>query len=87
MFSNPVVEIRRFIVENFLFGDESAMTGDKESLIDNGILDSTGVLELVAFIEETYDFTMADEEIIPANLDSVVRIAGFVMSKTVRQSA
>jgi acyl carrier protein len=87
MFDNPRLNIRNFIIENFLFGDAGSMPDDKSSLIENEILDSTGVLELVAFIEDTYDFTIADDEIVPANLDSVVKIAGFVMSKTMRQSA
>jgi len=87
MFDNPISTIRTFIIENFLFGDASSMPDDKGSLIENEILDSTGVLELVAFIEETYDFTMADDEIVPTNLDSVFKIAYFVMSKTSRLSA
>jgi len=87
MFDNPLSTIRAFIIENFLFGDGSSMPDDKGSLIENEILDSTGVLELVAFIEDTYDFTMADDEIVPANLDSVFKIAYFVMSKTSRMSA
>ncbi|MBY3224460.1 acyl carrier protein [Rhizobium laguerreae] len=87
MFDNPRPAIRTFIVENFLFGDESSMPDDAGSLIENEVLDSTGVLELVAFIEDTYGFTMADDEIVPANLDSVAKITGFVMSKTSRISA
>ncbi|MBY3370143.1 acyl carrier protein [Rhizobium laguerreae] len=87
MFDNPRPSIRTFIIENFLFGDKSTMPEDVSSLIENEILDSTGVLELVAFIEETFGFTMADDEIVPANLDSVVKIADFVLSKTLRASA
>lgn len=87
MFDNPRPAIRTFIIENFLFGDASPMPDDAGSLIENEILDSTGVLELVAFIEDTFDFTMADDEIVPANLDSVAKIADFVLSKTLRASA
>jgi acyl carrier protein len=75
--------IRAFIVESFLFGDDSAMPGDDASLIENEIIDSTAVLELVAFIEENFAITVADEEIVPANLDSVEAIARFVGSKAV----
>jgi acyl carrier protein len=74
--------IRAFIVESFLFGDDSAMPADDASLIENEIIDSTAVLELVAFIEENFAITVADEEIVPANLDSVEAIARFVGSKT-----
>lgn len=87
MFDNPRPAIRTFIIENFLFGDASPMPDDTGSLIENEILDSTGVLELVAFIEDTFGFTMADDEIVPANLDSVAKIADFVLSKTLRASA
>ncbi|NKL02368.1 acyl carrier protein [Rhizobium leguminosarum bv. viciae] len=87
MFDNPRPTIRTFIIENFLFGDGSSMPDDTGSLIENEILDSTGVLELVVFVEETFGFTMVDDEIVPANLDSVAKIAGFVMSKTLRISA
>ena len=70
--------IRAFMIESFLFGDESGLPADNESLIANGIVDSTGVLELVAFIEDTFGFTMADADITPENLDSVDNIAAFV---------
>lgn len=87
MFDNPHSTIRTFIIENFLFGDESAMPADGASLIENGVLDSTGVLELVAFVEDSCGFAMADDEIVPANLDSVLKIAAFVMSKQKLQLA
>lgn len=75
-------KIRSFVVENFLFGDETAMPANSASLIDNQIIDSTGVLELVAFIEETFLVTVGDTEIVPANLDSVDAIARFVSGKS-----
>ena len=73
--------IRNFIVENFLFGDTSYDLGDTASLIENDIIDSTAVLELVAFIEDTFGLTMHDADIVPANLDSIARIAAFVSSR------
>lgn len=73
--------IRTFILEYFLSGDESRSVKDDDSFIDNGIIDSTGVLELVAFIEETFDFRVEDEELIPENLDSVNRIVDYIQSK------
>ncbi len=75
-------KIRGFVVENFLFGDTSHPLADDASLIDNDIIDSTAVLELVAFIEEQFGFTLADSDIVPANLDSVARITAFVTSHT-----
>jgi acyl carrier protein len=70
--------IKTFIIENFLFGDTSYDLQDDASLIENEIIDSTGVLELVAFIEDRFGFVMADADIVPANLDSLARITTFV---------
>lgn len=67
-----------FIVENFRFGDTSFEIAPDASLIENDVIDSTGVLELVAFLEERFDLTIADTDIVPANLDSLSRIAAFV---------
>lgn len=78
---NLETEIRAFIVENFLFGDESRAPGADESLIQNDLVDSTGVLELVAFIEDRFAVAVADEDITPDNLDSIARIAAFVTAK------
>ncbi len=78
--------VRDFIVENFLFGDTSADLGSQVSLIENGIIDSTGVLELVAFIEEEFGVVFADADIVPANLDSIERIAAFVVERTTESS-
>lgn len=74
-------EVRGFIVESFLFGDESQPLPDDMSLIDNDLVDSTGVLELVGFIEERFGVAVDDAEIVPANLDSIERIAAFVARK------
>ena len=71
-------DVRTFIIENFLFGDTSQAPVDDASLIENDVIDSTGILELVAFIEEHFGITMADADIVPANLDSLDRIATFV---------
>lgn len=74
-------KIRQFIVETFLFGDTEAELSDDESLLDSGIVDSTGVLELVAFLEEEFDIEVKDDELIPDNLDSLDRLAAFVDRK------
>jgi acyl carrier protein len=74
-------QVRKFIVENFLFGDASRPLDSSASLIDSDLVDSTGILELVSFIEERFGITMPDEEIVPDNLDSIARIAAFVGSR------
>ncbi len=74
-------EIRQFIVEKFMIGANPRRVEDKDSFLENGIIDSTGVLELVAFIEESYGISMADEELSPENLDSISNIAAFVRRK------
>ncbi len=73
--------IRAFIVENFLFGDDSQPLPADLSLIDNDLIDSTGILELVGFLEERFAISVADADIVPANLDTIERIAGFIERK------
>ena len=73
-------EIREFIVHNFLFGQDNGLTDDA-SFLEQGIIDSTGVLELVMFVEEQFGIKIADEELLPENLDSVERLARFIESK------
>jgi len=76
-------ELRQFIVDNFLFGDQSGRFAfsDADSLQDLGIVDSTGVLELVCHLQERYAITVDDAELVPDNLDSVDRIARFIDRK------
>ena len=73
--------VRAFIVENFLFGDASLTPADSASLIENDIIDSTAVLELVAFVEDEFGIAMADADIVPANLDSIARITAFIEAR------
>lgn len=72
--------VREFIFSNYLFGDWSDFTDDG-SLVDSGVLDSTGVLELVNFLEEHFQITVEDNEMVPANLDSVCAISDFLRRK------
>ncbi|MGG6496125.1 UNVERIFIED_CONTAM: acyl carrier protein, partial [Bacteroidetes bacterium 56_B9] len=72
---------RDFIRDNFLFRDDRAELADAESLLDTGLIDSTGVLELVAFIETEFSIQMADSDIVPENLDSVETIVRYVDGK------
>jgi acyl carrier protein len=73
--------IRAFIVENFLFGDSTYPIDDNTSLIENHLVDSTGVLELVAFVEDYFGITVADAEIVPANLDSIGSLCAYITKK------
>jgi len=74
-------QVRGFIVSNFLFGDDSRLPRDDASLLGSGVVDSTGVLELVEFLEEDLGVSVADHETVPANLDSIESIVAFVGSK------
>ena len=73
--------VRRFIAENFLFRDEADAIGADASLLEAGIIDSTGVLELVCFLETTFGIQVADEDMLPENLDSIRAIASYVTRK------
>jgi len=79
--------IRTFLAENFLLSDEGFTLEDDVSLLDAGVVDSTSVLELVVFVEETFGFHIADQEVVPANLDSVSRIVGYIERKLEAQPA
>jgi acyl carrier protein len=74
-------EIRQFIINNFLFGELDAKMSNDDSLLDRGIIDSTGVLELVEFLEEKYVIKVQDDELVPQNLDSVNSLVQFVNRK------
>jgi acyl carrier protein len=74
-------EIRRFLADNFLFGEEKPLAVD-ESLLDAGLIDSTGVLELISHIEAHYRIKVEDEELIPENLDTIANICAFLKKKT-----
>lgn len=74
-------KLRAFINDSFLFGQGTENLGDSDSLIDGGIIDSTGILELVAFVEREFEVRVADDEFVPQNLDSIARITAFVNQK------
>lgn len=75
-------QIKAFIIENFFFGDARRQIGISDSLIENDIIDSTGILELVAFVEDRYKIQAEDADITPANFDSIEKIRRFILSKT-----
>lgn len=72
--------VRHFVVENFLFGDGESLKEDT-SFLERGIIDSTGILEVIMFLEETYGIKIEDEELVPENLDSLRNIAKFLERK------
>jgi acyl carrier protein len=71
----------RFVLENYLFTEDVSQLGFDDSLLGRGIVDSTGMLEVILFIEEQWGIKVADSEMVPENLDSVNRIAAYVASK------
>ena len=77
-------ELRQYIIENFLFGQDTAVLTDDVSFLEQGLIDSTGVLEIVAHLEQAYGVSVEDEELIPLNFDSVNNLAAYVARKTGR---
>ena len=80
--SDVITRVRAFIETDFLFGDTSRAVDDDDSLLERGIVDSTGILELVFFLESTYGIRVEDGEMVPANLDSIRKVGDFVVRKT-----
>ena len=74
-------KIRKFITETFLFDAGDVSIGDDESLLDSGVIDSTGVLELVAYIESEFNIEVKDDELIPENFDSMTKIVHYLKMK------
>ena len=75
-------KIRKYLSENFLYSGNGFSLDNDVSLLDEGIVDSTGVLEVILFVEETFEIEVADEDVTPENFDSVNRIAAYVASKS-----
>lgn len=74
-------QVRAYVVDHFLFGQGGEKLGSEDSFLEKGLIDSTGVLEVVMFLEERFGIKVQDEELVPENLDSVGRIARFVERK------
>lgn len=74
-------ELRQFVIDNFLFGQGNGNLRNNDSFLDKGIIDSTGVLELVVFLEEKYHIKIEDRELAPDNLDSINNLLRFVETK------
>jgi acyl carrier protein len=75
-------ELKQFVIDNFMFGQDGALKED-DSFLEKGIMDSTGLLELIAFLETTYRIKISDDELVPGNLDSIGNITGYLKSKGV----
>jgi acyl carrier protein len=77
---NNIDKVRAFIVDNFLFGDDSSLKDDS-SFLQEHIVDSTGILEIINFLEEEFSIKINDDELLPENLDSLNNIDAFVKRK------
>jgi acyl carrier protein len=76
-------QVRRYINDNFMLGVNNRPLADADSFMEHHVLDSTGFLELIAFLEETFHIAVADEEMVPENLDSLDHVAAFLGRKRV----
>ena len=77
---DPTAHVRQFVIENFLYG-ESGRFGDDTPFLEGGIIDSTGVLELVAFLEESFGITVEDDELVPDNFGDLNNIGRYLSGK------
>ncbi|MCI1747727.1 MAG: acyl carrier protein [Acidipropionibacterium sp.] len=77
----PRERVRGFVLDNLLLGDTERMPTDDASLLDSGVIDSTGILELIEFLEETFGISVADNETVPENLDGVDRVVAYLSRK------
>ena len=75
-------KVRNYILENYLFTDDQAELNNEDSFLDKGIIDSTGILEVIFFLEEEFGISVDDDEMIPENLDSVNNIVKYINSKS-----
>jgi len=79
--------VRQFLLNNYLFTDDDAALGNDDSLLQKGIVDSTGMMELIAFLEEQFAIRIDDDEMVPDNLDSVNNIVAFLARKSTTRNA
>ncbi|MCB1836473.1 MAG: acyl carrier protein [Alcanivoracaceae bacterium] len=73
--------IRRYILENYLFTDDASALADDASFLESGIIDSTGMMEVIFFLEESFSIRVEDEEMVPENLDSVNNLLRYIERK------
>jgi acyl carrier protein len=80
-------DVRTFIISNFMFGQGGDNLADDQSFLETGVIDSTGVLELISFLEQQFGIAVEDQEVVPANLDSVSQLVDFVQRKAAARGA
>jgi acyl carrier protein len=83
---STVQKLRRYVLETYLFTTDDKALANSDSFLDKGIIDSTGILELVMFLEQEFRVQVADEELVPENLDSIERLARFIERKQAAKS-
>lgn len=74
-------KVKDFIINNFLLGSDENNLSDSDSFLEKGIVDSTGILELVSFVQEAFDIKIEDAELVPDNLDSLNNLEAFIIKK------
>jgi len=79
--SSITPQLREFIAKNFLFSDKGFTHSDDASFLEGGIIDSLGIIELVTFVEKQYGISVADNELLPDNFDSVAKLSAFIVRK------
>ncbi len=75
-------ELRQFVIDNFLFGQNNISFSDQDSFLEKGIIDSTGVLELIEFLQTRFGIYVRDQDLIPENLDSIDNLVAFIERQT-----
>ena len=76
------MDLRNYVLENYLFTDDQSQLNNEDSFMDKGIVDSTGILEIITFIEDEYDMSVEDSEMIPENLDSINNLVKYLEKKS-----
>ncbi len=74
-------KVRAYILDNYLFTDDDSALNDKDSFLDKGIIDSTGILEVIYFLEDEFEIKVEDDEMVPENLDSVDNLVAYISKK------
>lgn len=85
--STTEATLRNFILENYLFTDDQSELGNDDSFLDMGIIDSTGIMEVVWFVEEQFGIKVGDDELLPDNLDSIDNLVRFVSAKVASKAS
>ena len=79
--SNVKIKLKEFLISNFLFSEDAVQFSGEDSFLEKGIIDSTGILELIEYLEDSYSIAIEDDELIPENLDSMNNVETFISRK------